>query len=73
MFALISIIDVEQPYRFCEISEEKFLVAEGSLFWVNCPEGVTPETHKWDGSQFVELPIPAPAPENSNTTTPIVV
>jgi hypothetical protein len=58
-FALISTIDVEQPYRFCEVSEAPFLVTEPALFWVPCPEGVTPETHKWDGAQFVALPAEA--------------
>lgn len=60
MFALISTIDVEQPYRFCEVSEVQFAVTEPALFWVDCPAGITPQTHKWDGVQFVEIPAPAP-------------
>ena len=56
MYALISTIDVEQPYRFCEVAEVKFAVTEPALFWVDCPKGVTPQTHKWDGVKFVELP-----------------
>jgi hypothetical protein len=56
MFALISTIDVEQPYRFCEVSQVQFPVTEPALFWVACPEGVTPETYKWDGTQFVLIP-----------------
>ena len=59
MYALISTIDVEQPYRFCETSEVKFPVTEPVLFWVDCPAGVSPETHKWDGDKFVEIPLPA--------------
>jgi hypothetical protein len=57
MFALISTIDVEQPYRFCEVSQVQFPVTEPVLFWVTCPEGVTPETHKWDGTKFVPIPL----------------
>jgi hypothetical protein len=59
MFALISTIDAEQPYRFCETSEIKFPVTEPALFWVDCPENVAPHTHKWDGIKFTEIP-PAP-------------
>jgi hypothetical protein len=66
MFALISTIDVEQPYRFCETTEVQFPVTEPALFWVTCPAGVTPETHTWDGSQFIEIPVQQqPAPQDS--------
>ena len=54
-YALISTIDVEQPYRFCEISEFKFNVAEPQLFWVDCPENATPETHTYTDQGFVEI------------------
>ena len=79
MYALISTIDVEQPYRFCEISEVKFAVTEPALFWVDCPEGVSPTTHKWDGAQFEEIPLPAlsaaevvPALSSSSATPTIL-
>jgi hypothetical protein len=58
MYALISTIDLEQPYRFCETSEVKFAVTEPALFWVDCSAGVSPATHTWDGAQFVEIPLP---------------
>ena len=60
MFALISTIDVEKPYRFCETAEVPFPVTEPALFWVDCPEGVTPRTHKYTDQGFVELPKPEP-------------
>jgi hypothetical protein len=66
MFALISTIDVEQPYRFCETAEVQFPVTEPALFWVNCPAGVTPETHTWDGTQFLEITAPALALVDQN-------
>lgn len=63
MFALISTIDAEQPYRFCETSEVQFSVTQPALFWVDCPAGVTPQTHKWDGTQFVEISVPVEPPQ----------
>ena len=54
--ALISTIDVEQPYRFCETAEVKFAVTEPALFWVECGDDVTPMTHKYTDKGFVELP-----------------
>ena len=55
MFALISTFETEQPFRFCEVAVEQFPVTEGVLFWVDCPEGVTPQTHKWNGIEFIEI------------------
>lgn len=73
MFALISTIDVEQPYRFCETAETVFPVTEPALFWVPCPDDVSPTTHKWDGSQFVLIPVPEPAPAPAPAQNPTVV
>jgi len=56
MFALISTFEAEQPFRFCEVALEKFPVTEGALFWVDCPEGVTPQTHKYTTSGFEPIP-----------------
>lgn len=57
MFALISTIDVEKPYRFCETSEVKFPVTEPALFWVECGDNISPATHKYDGENFVSTPV----------------
>lgn len=76
MFALISTIDVEQPYRFCETAEVVFPVTEPALFWVPCPDDVSPITHTWDGTQFVLIPIPEPVSiptSPSSPTEPTVV
>jgi hypothetical protein len=56
-YALISTIDVEKPYRFCEVSEFRFSVTEPALFWVECEANVTPQTHKYTDEGFVELPL----------------
>ena len=56
-YALISTIDVEQPYRFCETSDFKFYVTEPALFWVECPEDVNPTTHKYTDQGFEPLPV----------------
>ena len=61
-YALISTIDVEKPYRFCETSEFRFPVTEPALFWVECEANVTPQTHKYTDEGFVELP-PLPVSE----------
>jgi hypothetical protein len=72
MFALISTIDAEQPYRFCETAEVVFPVTEPALFWVPCPDDVSPITHTWDGTQFVLIPVvdlvmPAKSPSQDPT------
>jgi hypothetical protein len=57
-YALISTIDVEQPYRFCEVSDVKFNVTEPALFWVECTDDISPLTHKYTDEGFVELTKP---------------
>ena len=71
MFALISTIYVEQPYCFLEISETQFPVTEPEFFWVDCPIGVSPLTHTWNGTQFVEIP-PKEEPVNTDVTPTVV-
>ena len=51
-YALISTIDVEQPYRFCETSDFKFSVTEPALFWIECEDNITPKTHKYTDNGF---------------------
>jgi hypothetical protein len=78
-YALISTIDVEQPYRFCEVSDVKFNVTEPALFWVKCTDDITPLTHKYTDEGFVELPKierkprPTSSTENSDNNTPTVL
>lgn len=67
MFALISTVDFEKPYRFCEVSSVKFAVTEPALFWVDCPEEVTPQTHKWNGSEFILIENPISIVNENNT------
>ena len=69
-YALISTIDVEKPYRFCETSEVKFPVTEPALFWVECGDDISPATHKYTDNGFEELPPPTPQ-EESNTQSDI--
>ena len=71
MFALISTIYAEQPYCFLEISETQFPITEPEFFWVNCPVGVFPLTHTWNGTQFVEIP-PKEAPANTDVVPTVV-
>jgi hypothetical protein len=68
MFALISTIDGEKPYRFCETSEVKFPVTEPALFWVECGDNISPATHKYTDSGFEELPPPVTVPNTPATT-----
>ena len=28
------------------------------LYWTDCTDTVTPETHEWDGAAIVEKPVP---------------
>jgi hypothetical protein len=74
MFALISTIYTEQPYCFLQTSEVLFPVTEPEFFWVDCPAGVSPSTHTWDGTQFIQIP-PAPPvePPVHTDATPTVV
>ena len=46
--------------RISQIAEEPFDVTE-PFYWVDCPEGVTPETHCYNETtlQFVEIPKPS--------------
>lgn len=79
-YALISTIDTEKPYRFCETADVKFNVTEPALFWVECDDNITPYTHKYTDEGFVELPprppyVPPVIPQVGNTSkdTPTVL
>jgi hypothetical protein len=75
MFALISTVYNDIPYCFLEVAETKFAVTEPEFYWVDCPEGVTPQTHGYDGAQFYELPpkVTPPVAPATNTSNPTVV
>ena len=49
--------------RVCQVVEagQEFEVHH-DLTWVDCPDGVEPETHEWDGSGFAEIVVVAPVP-----------
>lgn len=62
-YALISTIDVEKPYRFCETADFNFPVTEPALFWVELKaeeQNITPQTHKYTDEGFVEIPKSKP-------------
>lgn len=43
--------------RFCQVEDVEFPVAPG-LQWLDCADDVTPETHDFDGVDFVLKPGP---------------
>jgi hypothetical protein len=58
--------------RLCDIVDVEFEVAS-PLFWVDCPEGVSNNTHFYDldSSTFGVIPeyIPLPQPVSQGTQT----
>ena len=63
-YALITTFEAEQPYRFCEVLDQKIEGDFPGVIWVEMPDElqVTPQTHKYTDEGFVELPPPPPAP-----------
>ena len=44
-------------FRLCEVQEDKNIFAVSDvLFWVDCENDVTPETHYWNGKNITLNP-----------------
>lgn len=48
--------------RFCQVAAKDFPVSETALRWIDCADDVAPETHDFDGQNFVAKPPPPPKP-----------
>ena len=71
-FALITTFEAEQPYRFCEVLDQKIEGDFPEVIWVELSDDstVTPQTHKYTDEGFVELPPPAPMSERRTPVDP---
>jgi hypothetical protein len=59
-----ALISPQENDRLCQVEDVPFPVAS-PLFWVECGDDVTPQTHRFAGIDgIVELP-PPPAPVSS--------
>jgi len=58
-YALITTFESEQPYRFCEVLDQKIEGDFPGVIWVEIPDDlqVAPKTHRYTGEGFVECPI----------------
>ena len=53
----VQLADGTTGIRVCEVQEDKNIFAVSSaLFWDDCEEKVTPETHYWNGENIILNP-----------------
>ncbi len=55
---------IQLPDRVAEVRSKDFPVAS-PLFWVDCPDDATPQTHFYDGAKVVAIPAPIETPEET--------
>lgn len=55
-----ALISPQENNRICEVSAQPFEVAE-PMRWVDCGADVTPQTHSFNGTQFVAAVVPQEA------------
>jgi hypothetical protein len=73
-YALITTFEAEQPYRFCEVLDQKIEGDFPGVIWAEIPDElqVTPQTHKYTDEGFVELPPPPPPKPRLEPINPAV-
>jgi hypothetical protein len=65
-----ALVSPQENDRLCQVEALPFGVAP-PLKWIECFDDVTPQTHKYEGGQFVLLPPIAPvAPPVPQSVTP---
>ena len=53
----VSLADGTTGIRLCEVQEDKNIFAvSAALFWVDCENDVTPDTHYWNGTDITLKP-----------------
>jgi len=69
-YALISTVELEQPYSFRQVCIEKPIGEFNGIFWIDLPEDsvIDPTTHIYTDSGFELKPV-INSSENSNVIT----
>jgi hypothetical protein len=53
----VSLADGTTGIRLCQVEQDQNIFAVSSaLFWTDCQDDVTPETHYWNGSDIILKP-----------------
>jgi hypothetical protein len=52
---VITLSDGTQAQRIAWVCEQEYPNAQ-PLFWIDCDDSVTPDTHYWDGNQILLKP-----------------
>lgn len=79
-FALITTFEPDHAFRFCQVVDEVPFGDFNGVLWIPLSDdSITPETHKFNGTEFVLLPPKPTLPtrvdpaECTNTEQPTIL